>query len=211
LAPSSGIILPLCCFPPVSYFTWLLSTAEIIIETGETFPKQTLRNRFEIAGSNGKEILVVPVNKPHGNRTKTHEVFVSPHGGWQKRHWRALQTAYSSSPFFMYYADQVHDLIFNPYPTLVEMNVHILKVILRLLKAETKFSLSRDYVKDPRDVFDLREAFSKKTAWKGRFEEYPQVFSHKTGFLVNLSILDLLFNLGPGAQDYIIKTRGITP
>jgi hypothetical protein len=211
LAPVSGIILPTCYFPPVSYFICLLSGNKITIETGETFPKQTLRNRFEIAGSNGKEILVAPVHKPHGKHTKTHEVFISPHGGWQKKHWRALQTTYSSSPFFLYYADRVHDLIFVSHPTLLEMNMHILEKILQILKVRVTYSLRIDYLKNPKGILDLRGSFSKKSTWEGDFREYLQVFSHKTGFLANLSILDLLFNLGPGTVDYLEESKGIIP
>jgi hypothetical protein len=211
LASSSGIILPTSYFPPVSYFICLLTGVEITIETGETFPKQSLRNRFEIAGSNGKEIFVAPVHKPHGNHTKTHEVLISPHGGWQVRHWRALQTAYSSSPFFIYYADQVRDMIMGSYPTLVAMNRTILDEILKMLKVDVTYTLSPDYLKDPHDLIDLRDAFTKKSAFSEKLKEYPQVFSYKTGFLANLSILDLLFNLGPAALEYLGESKGIMP
>lgn len=206
-----GIILPISYFPPVSYFICIASGLEILIETGETFPKQTLRNRCEIGDSSGKQILVVPVHKPHGNHSRTHEVSISYHGDWQKKHWRALETAYASTPFFLYYSDPVRELIFGSYSTLEEMNLALLNHINEMLQIKGRHDVNHDYKKDATEWIDLRGAFSKRRTWEEPFGEYSQVFSHINGFFPDLSILDLLFNLGPEAPAYLERNSGIIP
>lgn len=196
--------MPICYFPPVTYFVCLASGRSIVIETGETFPKQTLRNRCEISTRHGKQILVVPVSKPGGNHTRTHEVLVSAHTEWRTKHWRAMETAYSSSPFFLYYSDSIREALFRRVDTLEQLNMALLKCLLSLTGLDPALRLSRDFMKDTEGRDDFRAAFSKKPfPLTKALPPYPQVFSHHTGFIGNLSILDLLFNLGPETPGYL--------
>ena len=206
-----GIILPIAYFPPLSYFACLASGSDVLIETGETYPKQTLRNRCEIGSSGGKQRLVVPIHKPHGNPTRTHEVLLSGHGDWRNKHWKALETAYSSSPFFLFYADSLQQLLFAPFSSLEELNLAILRQLLETLDLHPRITVSHDYLKDAGDLADLRDAFKKARPWPEGFKPYPQVFSYKTGFLEDLSILDLLFNLGPEAVPYLRGANALIP
>jgi len=97
-------------------------------------------------------------------------------------------------------------MLFNPHFSLESMDLNIIQGIAQLLKLNIVYSISRDYLKDTAGWLDLRQAFSKKREWPGNLAFYPQVFSHKTGFLPDLSILDLMFNLGPGSQSYLINS-----
>jgi hypothetical protein len=206
----TGIILPVLYFPPISYYACLVSGRHILLETGETFPKQTLRNRCEIASSSGRQALVVPVQRPGGNRTKTHEVLISRHENWQLKHRRALETAYSSSPFFLYYSDSILEFLSRPHHTLLDLNTGCILKTCELIGFTPDFTLSEEYRKEAGDRLDLRMAFSKKGfAWQSNFKPYPQVFSQRSGFLSNLSILDLLFNIGPESYDYLKETAKV--
>lgn len=202
----NGLLLPTAYFPPVSWFVYLLSGKSVIIEQMETFHKQTYRNRCEIMTAAGMAALVVPVTKPQGNHTMTGNVEICYHEPWRELHWKTLQTSYSSSPFFSYYADNIRSLFESRERLLIRQNHEILIVISNLIGIELNISFTRDYDKNPINIIDMRNEISpKKRQASINFPEYPQVFKHLSGFIPDLSILDLLFNLGPEAGHYIMK------
>lgn len=201
-----AVLLPTAYFPPLSYYAYLASGKRVFIEQMETYPKQTYRNRCEIATVSGKMNLIIPVSKPYGNHTRTHQVEISYREAWQMKHWRALQTAYSASPFYAYYADLLHDLFQRREKSLIQHNLNALKVANALLGINPEITLTDDYVKTYHDRSDLRRTFSpKRDQILTNAPRYPQVFEHMEGFIPGLSILDLLFNLGPDARKYLFS------
>jgi hypothetical protein len=127
---------------------------------------------------------------------------------WNRRHWKTLQAAYRSSPFFSYYEDIIHSLFESGENLLLTHNHTILQAISGLIGMETFVEYTHDFEKKPEGMHDLRSEISPKKPWLSfEFPPYPQVFEHKYGFVPNLSILDLLFNLGPEARSYL---EGIT-
>ena len=201
---TGDILLPTAYFPPVSWFTYLISSQAVFIEMEETFPKQTYRNRCEINTSSGKANLIVPVTRPHGNHTLTRNIEISYRESWQEQHWKTLQSAYSSSPFFSFYADIIQPLFESREILLVVHNHNILKTICGLISRDPSVEFTKDYIKEQQGLLDLRKKFSpRSTTPFTDFPRYPQVFEHKYGFIPNLSILDLLFNLGPDAGRYL--------
>jgi len=208
------ILLPTAYFPPVSYFVHLISNPVIHIEQMETFPRQTYRNRCEILTAAGKLNLIVPVYKPDGNHTLTRDVEISYREPWNHLHLKSIQTAYRSSPYFNYYEDIIQPLFESGESSLLSHNLEILSVISKILRLELSIGFTGDYIKHPADKFDLRAEMKPKKSRPGiALQEYPQVFSHKFGFIADLSILDLLFNMGPEAGRYlesIDKTRVVS-
>jgi hypothetical protein len=201
------ILLPTAYFPPLSYFACLIRIEHAEIEQMETFPKQTIRNRFEIMTAAGKAKLIVPITRPHGNHTLTKDIEICYREPWREQHWKTLQTAYSSSPFFSYYADIIHPLFESEETMLIKHNLSILQTVNSLIGTDLSVELTRDYLKMPLEGPDYRKQFSSKSKLPLiEFPHYPQVFEHKYGFMPNLSILDLLFNLGPEAGRYIEKS-----
>jgi hypothetical protein len=202
------IVLPTGYFPPVAYFAYLAGGRPVLIEQEETFPKQTYRNRCEIMTVSGKSSLIVPVSKPSGNHSRTSEIQISFREHWQRKHWRALQTAYNSSPYFSYYSEKIEQLLFNQKTLLSEFNLEIIRGISELLNISFEIRITEEYHKDYPNATDLRTTFSPKKQVKlAGFPSYPQVFNHLHGFLPNLSILDLLFNLGPESRNYVQGLR----
>ena len=198
------ILLPTAYFPPVSWFTYMISSQAVFIEMEETFPKQTYRNRCEINTSSGKANLIVPVTRPQGNHTLTRNIEISYREFWQEQHWKTLQSAYSSSPFYSYYADIIKPIFESDEILLAKHNYNIINTICGLIGMNPSMEFTKDYIKENHDMSDLRTNFSPKsnTPFK-EFPRYPQVFEHKHGFMPNLSILDLLFNLGPETGRYL--------
>jgi hypothetical protein len=177
-----------------------------MIEQMETFPKQTFRNRCQILTSSGRLNLVVPVSKPNGNHTLTRDIEINYREPWNHHHWKSIQTAYRSSPYFTYYADIFQPLFASRETSLAEHNRVILSVLCKILNLNLSVTFTDDYFKQPANVLDLRyEMTSKKPRTGMPFPDYPQVFSYKSSFTEDLSILDLIFNLGPDARKYISK------
>lgn len=199
-----SIILPVCYFPPVSYFSILATGRPVRIETGETYPKQTLRNRCHVAGSQGKLTLVVPASKPFGNHTKTHQVLASGHENWRMKHWRSLEACYAASPYFLYYSDEIKQMLMDSPDRLAQLDMHLLAGLLKICRIQADFTYSEEYTSDTAGAADLRGAFSKKGfPWPSGPARYEQAYADKSGFLEDLSILDLLFNQGPGTAEYL--------
>jgi hypothetical protein len=196
-------LLATAYFPSVSYMAEAMHAGEIVIEACETYTKQTCRNHSIIFGPNGRQRLSIPVIKTNGNHTLTKDVQVSTHQPWQKIHWRSIQTAYNNSPFFLYYQDDFIHFYEKPYKFLLDLNLEILNTLFQLLKIECPVGLTENYEKSPAGILDLRDSLDEKNSVQTTyFPHYTQVFESRHGFIPGLSILDVIFNLGPEASLY---------
>ena len=168
------------------------------IEYHENFIKQTIRNRCEIYGANGKLRLTIPKKRQGSSKTLITNLEISNTTNCQKEHWSAIVSAYNSSPFFEYYKDELRPYFKKREVYLIEFNNKLQELILKFLKAEKQYNTSNEY-NHVGDFTDLRSYMFKNKKMK----KYDQVFMEKHGFISNLSILDLLFNLGPESTDYL--------
>ena len=198
------MLLSSAYLPPVEYFAHLQKYPQALIEQHETYPKQTYRNRSHIYTEKGKMTLSVPVTKVNGNRTKTNEVELFNVERWQLNHWRAIESAYISSPYYLYYKDELSVYYENNFTKLLEFNTGLTLQLCRLIGIKTRIGLTGEFNLHPKDVIDLRSTINpKKQATFSHFPEYIQVFGDRHGFIPNLSIIDLLFNLGPETKGYL--------
>ena len=101
------VLLSTTYFGPVQWYQKLHRYDHVWLERMENFQKQTYRNRCIIASPNGALALTIPVTHDEG-KTLMRDIRISDHGNWRRLHWNALQTAYGESPFFEYYADELH-------------------------------------------------------------------------------------------------------
>lgn len=203
------ILLPTAYLPPVSWMAAAVQSEKINIECRETYPKQTFRNRCRIATSSGILNLTVPVIKANGNHTITADIRIDNSGNWQLLHWRSILTAYNKSPYFLYYRDEIEPVFAKKHELLIHLNTELLNVLLKCLTINTlEYSFTFDFEANP-SVPDLRNQFSPKTkhqpGTESAFQRYIQVFEEKHGFLPDLSIVDLLFNIGPDALSYLAE------
>jgi len=183
---------------PIGYYQAILRSEVNILEKHEHFIKQTIRNRCEIATSNGILVLTVPLSKRKNNMPVS-EVRVCYKSDWQRQHLKTLATAYKSSPFFEFYIDELEALYKLQPESLLEWNQLIHQQILKWLKVNKPFESSLVYQRMYENMHDYRN-----TDWKNiPANSYHQVFENKLGFVGNLSIFDLLFNCGNQAQSHI--------
>lgn len=206
----SPILLSTAYFPPIQYFTLFMEGSDIIIEGHENYTKQTYRNRCKIYSPNGVQVLSVPVERGSFHKVNITDLRIDYSRPWQNNHLRALKTAYSSSAFYEFYIDELAEIISQKYDYLIDMNMDMLGNLLALLELDNKLDISLSY-KDKGTVDnDYRDSFHpKKEDQEFIYDipEYFQVFSIEKGFVPNLSILDLIFNMGPEAYSYLLSCR----
>ncbi|MDR1544835.1 MAG: WbqC family protein [Prevotellaceae bacterium] len=203
------IYLPLAYAAPVAYY-YCLVNYDCEVEILANYHKQTYANRCYISTSQGVLSLTVPIEKSDG-KCLLKDTKIDNKTDWQTLHWRALQSAYNSTPFFEFYADFLVKLYEKKAVFLLDFNLNLQNEILNLLNYQNfNCSLSNSYKKVlQKNDFDLRKMFDcKKNFVNLPFNlkaEYYQVFSQKYGFVENLSIFDLLFNLGNESRLYLKK------
>lgn len=195
------VLLPIFYLPPISWFSVFNNEEnEIIFEKYEHFPKQTYRNRANIFGANGKLPLIIPIH--HNGKRELKDIEISYSERWQNLHWKSIKTAYQSSPYFEYYENKLEKIYENKSQFLVDFNLNALDILQEILKSNQKFSFTEEYFKIPEQQ-DFREFFSAKKELCFEQEEYYQTFSDKLGFIKDLSIIDLICNLGPETSSYL--------
>jgi hypothetical protein len=192
-----NLVIPTSFLPPVSYISKLLHADHAVIDIHETFPKQTFRNRYEIATSQGRFRLTVQLSG-RSNTSKTSEILVDQSDQWRVNHWRSIVTAYGSSPYFPYYSDEIKSFLFNKSERLIDFNLNALNGILKILKVKKEITFSDSYMSSGNVNFE-KNAFAHVTD----FHRYMQVFEEKTGFQSDLSIIDLIFNIGNQSRAYL--------
>jgi hypothetical protein len=204
-----GILLSTAYFAPVRYFSKLVAYPEIYIEQHEHFIKQTYRNRTIILGANGPISLIVPVVKGRGQKIKIKDLRISYDEDWQRNHWRTIFSAYNSSPFFEYYADELQPFFVKKQEFLFDFNQQITETILDILEIPVCLNFTEAFEQIPENCLNFREKISPKAHHNADDQQfiaqcYTQVFSEKFGFIPDLSILDLLFNEGPSAHSVLM-------
>lgn len=201
---ANGAVLPVFYLPPIEYFTQLMAyKPNVVFEAQEHFPKQTYRNRANIYSPDGLLNLVVPVIKGSKNHTKTCDVKISYDFRWQRLHWMSLQACYRRSAYFEYYENDFAPFYEKRYEYLLDYNRELFELILRLMKIKLEVKFTEDYEPNYNGLTDLRGAFNAKNQTATEQKPYFQVFEERKGFLPNLSIVDLLFNQGPQAINYL--------
>lgn len=184
---------------PVEYFQYLKTAGKVCIEQHEYYQKQTYRSRCRIATANGIMDLSIPVEKR--NHTLIRDIRISEHSDWQTQHWRSIEAAYNSSPFFEYYADDFRPFFEKKWLFLWDFNMELLHKTLELLDIETEILLTETYKPQTgEETLDLREIIHPKKEASIPLKSYYQVFATKFGFIPNMSIIDLLFNMGNESQ-----------
>jgi hypothetical protein len=193
-------LIPTAYLPPIGYMARLVHSGSVVIEVWESYTKQTCRNHCNIYSPNGLQTLTIPVIKVNGNHTLTKDIRIANQIPWQINHWRSIETAYNNSPFFLYYQDFLLPFYQKKYDFLLDLNADLLKTIIKLLKLDIPVERSVAFCPD-RDINGREMLVSKKSRFTNPL--YHQVFTEKSGFIPNLSIVDLLFNLGNESLFYL--------
>lgn len=196
-------VFPTAYFGSILYFKNLVQHESVFIETKEHFPKQSHRNRCDIVSGDGILSLSIPVKKDSGSKTPTDEVRLSNDENWRARHWRAIVSAYQSSPYFDYYGMEVEEILLGNQKHLLELNNQITQKVIEWLDLETEIKHTEAFApiieNDPREIL-----VSKNLNNAPEKAPYIQVFPGDNNFTPNLSILDAIMCQGPMARKLLI-------
>lgn len=201
----STCLIELHYLPNFQYFHALTSHECVVLEKHEYFVKQSYRSRCIINTAQGPQTLTIPLTDKHG-KTLISDVRIDYSQKWLNNHWRTIQSAYANAPFYEYYADSLHAILFKQHPFLFDLNRELLTMCLRWLKLDLRIEESLSYEKTPASaIVDYRNAISaKKTGLHDLTlpnRPYTQVFGN--AFVNNLSLIDLVFCTGPKALTYL--------
>jgi len=205
-----GLVFPALYNGPINYYARLVRQEEIELEQHDSYSKQSYRNRCLIMGPNGVIALSIPVIKRKGSKTRLKNVRIDYDSHWNRIHWKSLVAAYASSPFFEYLSDDLSPLYERRFSFLVDLNHVLLEFALEQLGLKIPVRRSASFApitseEDPRQcIHPKRNQVEADPAFQP--ENYHQVFSDRHGFQSNLSILDLLFNLGPESLNYLHRS-----
>jgi hypothetical protein len=200
----SNIVLHPSYFPSISHFVAIAKADLVTFEMEDNFQKQTNRNRMYIYSPNGLQLLNVPIKHTKEKHQRIKEVKIENDFDWQKQHFKSLEAAYRTSPFFEYFEDDILPIFKKKHTFLMDLNLETMAIVSKCLKLEFDYNETEEYFHQVDEKIDYRNLINGKKD-TSQFDTYIQVFGEKHGFLNNLSILDLLFNEGRYALDYLKK------
>ena len=182
---------------------------EVVWEVHDNYQKQTYRNRTKICTDRGLYALSIPIVHVGSNQGRQlyREVKVDNTYNWQRQHWRTLETAYRTSPFFEFYEDEIRPLYNSSFDYLLDFNLKTIETVCDLLQIEMPIRKSEEFLLIRNDIRDYRVLVNSKRKIGIEYPIYNQVFGDRHGFIPNQNILDLLFNIGPEATTYLKKIK----
>jgi hypothetical protein len=198
-----NILVPSVYAGNLVYYKQMKGFKNVHVEVCEHYVKQTYRSRCSIYGANGKLDLIIPVEKGKQGHRPMKEVKISYAERWQRIHWKSLESAYRTSPYFEYYEHALAPFYEKQTEYLVDFNAALNETLLKLLGLEVFPAFTTTYHEHPENMIDLRDLADPVVERPGSGEPYTQVFENKKGFIGNLSVYDLLFNCGPRSLDHL--------
>ena len=200
---SETILVSTAYLPPIEYFSLLSESDTALIEKEENYIKQTYRNRCYILSANGTQMLTIPVLEGSFHKTAIKDIRIDYSKRWIQVHLRAINAAYRSSPYFDFYYDDIERIITANPKFLLDLNFELLSFLLSALKISTEIKHTTHFEPATNGKNDYRYLISPKIAELRNTKRYRQTFALESGFVQRLSIIDLLFNMGPDSGLYL--------
>ena len=207
---SGRILISTAYLPPVEYFSLIKDADEILVEREENYLKQTYRNRCYILSANGTHPLSVPVFLGSIHKTPVKEIRIDYSKRWQQVHLRAVVASYRASPFFEFYFEEIEKCILKNHEFLMDLNKSLTETIMGILGIKKSLTYTGSFLPPGSVDNDFRYSLSPKKKSGFTAKEYTRVFKVISGFSQGMSIIDLIFNMGPESVSFLngVKTEG---
>jgi hypothetical protein len=189
-------------FPNIASYVILAQHKDLCFEVNDNYQKQTYRNRCYIYGANGKMGLHIPVHYTQNKREKTQDILIDNATRWKNTQWKSIESAYKTSPFFEFYEHELRPLFQKEDNLLMPFILRCIEAINHCLEFDFNHTNS-NFFKTESTENDFRFLVNPQKTVAIQTKPYIQVFQAKHGYISNLSILDLLFNMGPETIDYL--------
>jgi predicted component of viral defense system (DUF524 family) len=197
------ILVSTAYLPPIEYFSLLNKSAVALIEKEENYTKQTYRNRCYILSANGRQMLTVPILEGSFHKTAIKDIRIDYSKRWNQVHLRGISASYRSSSYFDFYYDDIERIILNNHKFLLDLNFELLSFLMSALKINTEIKHTTHFEPPENNKNDYRYLINPKNQQLNNSMQYRQTFTFESGFVYGLSIIDLLFNMGPDAGLYL--------
>jgi hypothetical protein len=197
------VFLSTAYLPPVEYISRIRNADEAYIEHEENYLKQSYRNRCYILSASGPQSLSVPVYLGSFHKTPLKDIRIDYSKRWQQVHLRAMTSSYAAAPYFLYYYETIEKILLRNHDFLLDLNMYLLEKIFSIMKIEVKLSFTTEYMAASDLPNDLRYSINPKKRSDYVPKRYLQVFSPVENFVQDLSIIDLIFNMGPESDCYL--------
>lgn len=197
------VLISIAYLPPVEYFSLISGADEVFIEANENYIKQSYRSRCYILSSHGPQMLPVPVIEGSRHKIPVRQARIDYSKKWQQVHLRGMASSYRCSPYFDFYYETIEKIISARHELLWELNMKLLEAILKMMKIRIRIRFTADYEPAVNEPYDYRYRLDPAKTALAIHKEYMQVFKNPSGFVPNLSIVDLIFNQGPDSVDFL--------
>jgi hypothetical protein len=200
---SGNILLSTAYLPPVEYFSLISLADKVFVEREENYLKQTYRNRCYILSASGAQILSIPVYLGSLHKTRLKDIRIDYSKRWQQMHLRSMTASYNASPYFEFYFERFEKAILKNHEYLIDLNTELTGLVLEILKIRKSVSYTIEFEPTAIKENDFRYIISPKCHSDFIMKEYFQVFNPENRFIPGMSIIDLIFNMGPESGDYL--------
>lgn len=214
--------------PWKGYFDLINKVDEFVLYDDMQYTKRDWRNRNKIQTQSGLKWLSVPV-LVKGKYFQTIKETKISDKNWAKNHWNMIKQNYSKAPHFKEYKDNFENLYLSCNKEFIsEINYEFIKTINKVLGIETKIKWSNEFVLEEGQTEKLlgickqsnATTYVSGPAAKGYFDEdlatkegiqvewmdysdYPEYNQQHQPFEHGVTVLDLIFNTGVAAKDYM--------
>jgi hypothetical protein len=217
-------------FPRLEYAALLLAADRFVVADTFAFSRQAGQNRTRIRTAEGPGWQWLTVPRRHtAPGTPLLALPLDAARPWARTHARALRYNYGMAPFYEHYREGVEGLLGRPWPSLGALAAATVEWTARQLRAETGLVRASDLPGAPATLSAVWEALgapsvlgtlpesagrdaARLASYRPRVQvldfQEPERRQNFPGFVGGLSVLDLLFNHGPGAADLL--RAGIT-
>jgi hypothetical protein len=203
----ADLLLPAFYFGTVEHYALIAKSGRIVNDAGEQYERQSYRTRTGIIGHNGKQDLIVTIERRSGEKMPMHTVGLSYTEPWNARHVHAIRSAYGQTPWFIHYIDEIEAVLLKKYDRLVELDLATMDLAMKWLGLKAELAVSPTYVEElGASIDDHRTDLHPKRVLPSGVHPvgpYVQVFADRHGFTGRLSIIDLVMNTGPDAAAII--------
>lgn len=206
--PEAVVTLPIQYFGSVGYYADMAAHGAAVVDDTARFDKRfKSAHRCEIADTRGVLRLTVPVRKPDHRSEgplRWSDIAISDHGQWWQDVDTSLASAYGRTPYFEFYIDRLRRFFSRTTPeefgSVAELDREVDRAVRSILKLPTEVGYASE---------GSKAIETPSTALANHCSiEYYQVRKEKLGFIGGLSILDLIFNMGPEAPVILYQMRG---
>ena len=186
-------------FGNICFIELLYKENQVCFDSHAPFTKMSFKNKMVILSAQGPLAITIPIVGGRDQKTAINNIRIAYDAPWQAQHFKALKTCYKRSPYFEYYEADLEKLYATKTVFLVEFLEACHAFLQKAIKGKWELLQYNEYAQKIKEEETKKEIHPWQPNNYAQFpiqHEYQQVFTSPSGFIQNLSILDMLFCVG---------------